>query len=59
MPALGNYSFSKLTTIQLQSFTNSLSEEVLSSATVKKIYKVIRNSLEHAVDFELILKILH
>lgn len=56
IPVLGNYAISKLTTIQLQSFINSLSEEGLSSATVKKIYEVIRNSLEHAVDFELISK---
>lgn len=56
IPALGNYTLSRLTTIQIQSFINSLSEDGLSSSTVKKVLEIIRNSLEHAVDFELVLK---
>ncbi|WP_246946149.1 site-specific integrase [Bacillus pinisoli] len=56
IPNLGDYTLSKLTTIHLQSYINSLTEEGLSSATVRKIYEIIRNSLEHAVDFELVPK---
>lgn len=56
LPALGNLPLSKITTMQLQSFINSLSEKGLSSTTVKKTYEIVRNSLEHAVDFELISK---
>ena len=56
IPELGNYTISKLSIIQLQSFIDRLSEKGLSSATVKKTYEIIRNSLEHAVDFELIPK---
>ena len=56
IPELGNYTISKLSIIQLQSFIDKLSEKGLSSATVKKTYEIIRNSLEHAVDFELISK---
>ncbi|MGU3394057.1 tyrosine-type recombinase/integrase [Priestia sp. D51] len=56
MPALGNYTLSKFSTIHIQSFINSLNEEGLSSATIKKVFEIIRNSLEHAVDFELVHK---
>ncbi|MBM7702850.1 tyrosine-type recombinase/integrase [Metabacillus iocasae] len=56
VPELGNYKLSKLSTIQIQSFINRLSEEGLSSSTIKKIHEIIRNSLEHAVDFELVPK---
>lgn len=56
IPALGNFTLSKLSTIQIQSFINNMCEEGLSSSTVKKVYEIIRNSLEHAVDFELIPK---
>lgn len=56
IPTLGSYSLSKLSTIYIQSFINSLNEEGLSSATIKKVFEIIRNSLEHAVDFELVHK---
>jgi len=56
LPGLGNFNLSKLSTIQIQNFIDSLSTDGLSSATVKKVYEIIRNSLEYAVDFELILK---
>lgn len=56
IPILGSTTLSRLTTIQIQSFINSLSEDGLSSSTVKKVLEIIRNSLEHAVDFELVSK---
>ncbi|AZV44876.1 integrase [Peribacillus asahii] len=56
IPELGNCNISKLSIIQLQSFIDKLSEKGLSSVTVKQTYEIIRNSLEHAVDFELISK---
>ncbi|MGM0877885.1 MAG: hypothetical protein ACQEWV_24895 [Bacillota bacterium] len=37
---LGNYPRSNLTTLQLQSYINSLIDEGLSSATVKKVMKL-------------------
>src|SRR3954453_4121789 len=49
IPALGSYTLSKLSTLQIQSFINSLSDEGLSSSTVKKVLEIIRNSLEHAM----------
>lgn len=55
-PTLGNFTLSKLSTIQIQTVVNNLYEEGLSSSTVKKVYEIIRNSLEHAVDFELVPK---
>jgi len=56
IPGLGIFNISKLSPIQLQAFIDNLSDQGLSSATVKKIYNIIRNSLEYAVDFELISK---
>lgn len=56
IPSLGEYPLSKLTTMQLQAYVNSLSDEGLSSSTIKKIHEIIRNSLGHAVDFELLSK---
>jgi integrase len=46
----------KLSTIQIQSVVNNMVEEGVSSSTVKKVYEIISNSLEHAVDFELVSK---
>lgn len=56
IPALGNFTLSKLTTLQIQSFINSLNDEGLKRTTVKKSFEIIRNSLEHALDFDLVSK---
>jgi len=56
IPELGSIQLSKLTTMKIQKFINNLSEQGLASATVKKIFEIIKNSLEHAVDFELVMK---
>ncbi|MEH7445189.1 site-specific integrase [Bacillus sp. JJ1122] len=56
IPALGNISLSKINTMQVQFFVNSLNDEGLSSATVKKAIEIVRNSLEYALDFEFINK---
>nr|WP_251025966.1 site-specific integrase [Bacillus sp. ISL-47] len=56
IPCLGKVMLSKLTAIQIQTFINGLSQAGLRSSTVKKTFEIIRNSLEHAVDFEMIPK---
>ncbi len=33
-----------------------MNKEGLSSSTIKKVYEIVRNSLEHAVNFELVPK---
>lgn len=54
VPFLGNITLSKLTAIKIQLFISSLYDEGLSYPTVKKHFEIIRNSLEHAVDFNMI-----
>jgi integrase len=54
LPILGKYALSKVTILLIQSFIDSLKEEGLSNSTIKKYLEIIRNSLEHAVDFNLI-----
>jgi integrase len=54
IPSLGNFKLNKLKTIHIQNYVNELKEEGLASATIKKIFEIIRNSLEYAVDFNLI-----
>ncbi|WP_280770078.1 tyrosine-type recombinase/integrase [Salipaludibacillus daqingensis] len=56
IPSLGDYKLSELSTMQIQSFINKLHEEGLSRSTIKKNYEIIRNSLEHAVDYDLLTK---
>lgn len=55
-PSLGKHQLSKLTTMAIQSFVNKLHQKGMASKSVKKIFEVVRNSLEHATDFELIKK---
>ncbi|MDR7074148.1 tyrosine-type recombinase/integrase [Fictibacillus barbaricus] len=55
-PKLGHITLSKLSSIHIQSFIDNLYDEGLSSCTIKKYFEIIRNSLEHAVDFSLINK---
>jgi integrase len=54
IPKLGQYRLSRVTTILIQSFIDSLKEEGLSDSTIKKYLEIIRNSLEYAIDFNLL-----
>jgi integrase len=54
IPSLGNIKLNKLKTIDIQKYINALKDEGLASATIKKIFEIIRSSLEYAVDFNLI-----
>ncbi|HDR7502348.1 TPA: site-specific integrase [Bacillus toyonensis] len=56
IPSLGNIKLAKLTSLHMQNYVNSLRDEGLKRGTIEKIIKVIRNSLEHAIDLELISK---
>lgn len=56
IPSLGNIKLAKLTSLHMQNYVNSLKDEGLKRGTIEKIIKVIRNSLEHAIDLELISK---
>lgn len=56
IPVLGNYPLSKLTVLNIQSFINQLHSEGLAASTIKKSFEIIRNSLEYAVDYELLSK---
>ncbi len=50
IPSLGT------NTLHIQNYVNSLRDDGLKRGTIEKIIKVIRNSLEHAIDLELITK---
>lgn len=56
IPSLDNIKLAKLTSLYMQNYVNSLRDEGLKRGTIEKIIKVIRNSLEHAIDLELISK---
>ncbi|PED86678.1 site-specific integrase [Bacillus cereus] len=56
IPSLGNIKLAKLTLLHMQNYVNSLRDEGLKRGTIEKIIKIIRNSLEHAIDLELITK---
>ncbi len=56
IPSLGNIKLAKLTLLHMQNYINSLRDEDLKRGTIEKIIKIIRNSLEHAIDLELISK---
>ncbi|MEC3429847.1 site-specific integrase [Bacillus thuringiensis serovar nigeriensis] len=56
IPSLGNIKLTKLTSLHMQNYVNSLRDEGLKRGTIEKIIKIIRNSLEHAIDLELITK---
>lgn len=40
----------------MQNYANSMRDEGLKRGTIEKIIQIIRNSLEHAIDLELISK---
>ncbi|UII57063.1 site-specific integrase [Cytobacillus spongiae] len=56
IPKLGHIPLSQLNVMVLQNYIYSLKEDGLASATIKKIYNIIRNSLEHAKTLELLAK---
>ncbi|PHE73276.1 site-specific integrase [Bacillus wiedmannii] len=56
IPSLGNFKLAKLTSLHMQNYVNSLRDDGLKRGTIEKIIKIIRNSLEHAIDLELISK---
>ncbi|MFE6704566.1 tyrosine-type recombinase/integrase [Bacillus thuringiensis] len=56
IPSLGNIKLAKLTSLHMQNYVNLLRDEGLKRGTIEKIIKLIRNSLEHAIDLELITK---
>ncbi|USK86177.1 tyrosine-type recombinase/integrase [Peribacillus asahii] len=54
IPVLGDTQLSKLTPVLLQSYVNNLVEEGLASATIRKLRNIIKSSLDHAVNMELL-----
>lgn len=56
LPPLGSISLSKLNPLIVQNFVHNLRDNGLSSATIKKVYTIVNNSLEHARRLELISK---
>ena len=54
IPSIGYVSLSALSPIHLQSYVNKLKEEGLASSTIKKIYNIIKGSLDYAVNMELL-----
>lgn len=54
IPTLGHVLLSSLTPILLQNYVNELHDEGLASATIKKIYNIVKGSLDFAVDMELL-----
>jgi integrase len=54
IPALGHVLLSSVTPIMIQNYVNDLHDEGLSSATIKKIYQIIKSSLDYAVNMELL-----
>lgn len=54
IPVLGHVKMSQLTPMLLQNYVSNLKEEGLASATIKKIYNIIKSSLDYAVNMELL-----
>lgn len=54
IPSLGHVKLAQLTPILLQGYVNDLKDGGLTSATIKKLYNIIKGSLDHAVNMELI-----
>lgn len=54
IPVLGHVQLSQLTPMLLQNYVSNLKEEGLASATIKKIYNIIKGSLDYAVNMELL-----
>jgi integrase len=56
IPSLGNVPLSSLKTIHINNFINDMHEKNYSAATIKKAVNIIKNSLEYAIDIDLINK---
>ncbi|MGE7975550.1 tyrosine-type recombinase/integrase [Bacillus cereus] len=56
IPSLGDIKLAKLTSLHMQNYVNSLRDDGLKRGIIEKVIKIIRNSLEHAIDLELITK---
>ncbi|WJQ15809.1 phage integrase SAM-like domain-containing protein [Geobacillus stearothermophilus] len=54
IPVLGHVQLSQLTPMLLQNYVSDLKEEGLASSTIKKIYNIIKGSLDYAVNMELL-----
>jgi integrase len=54
IPYIGHVQLSQLTPALLQNFVNDLKEEGLASSSIKKVYNIIKGSLDYAVNMELI-----
>ncbi|MGM0841374.1 MAG: tyrosine-type recombinase/integrase [Bacillota bacterium] len=56
IPEFGKIPLSDLSVLRIQSYINSLSNQGYSRSSVKKVYEICKNSLDYAVDYELISK---
>lgn len=56
VPYLGKYPLSKLNTLIIQNLINLLVDKGLSNATIKKIYNILKNTIQKAFIHELISK---
>lgn len=54
LPKLGHVLLAQLSPMLIQSYINDLAEEGLASDTIKKLHTLIKGSLEHAVNMELL-----
>lgn len=54
IPPLGHIQLSKLTPMLLQGYVNDLKEGGLASGTIKKLYTIVKGSLDHAVKMGLL-----
>ncbi|MFD2640050.1 site-specific integrase [Piscibacillus salipiscarius] len=53
-PGIGSYKLNKLSPFIIQRFINTLYDKNLSSSSVKRIYSVVRSSLQYAVRMQLL-----
>jgi integrase len=56
IPKLGQIQLAHITPLVIQNYVNELKEEGLANATISKLLKMIKSSLENAKDLELISK---
>jgi integrase len=54
IPALGNLALKDLTSFHIQNFYNELSDDNLSSATIRKIHQIINSALDKAQEQKMI-----
>jgi integrase len=56
LPFLGNMSLAALKTIHINNFINDMHDKGYSPSTIKKAVNIIKNSLEYAIDIEILSK---